>query len=115
MMRPYEVVLPNQGDGGMIAGVVSADFSLSRSFPDPFDGHTSISYSVPFDQHVQLRVYNSLGQEVKTLVNQSVKSGSHRATWDATDNSGARVAAGTYFYKMASKAGIHTQRTTLLK
>ena len=116
MMRPFRVVPRNPKKGVADAGIVAArDFTLSRSLPDPFQGRTSISYGVPFEQHVQLKVYNSAGQEVRTLVNQVVGGGSHIAAWDATDNTGAPVAAGTYFYKLSTTAGMQTQKTTLLR
>jgi hypothetical protein len=115
MMRPFTVV-PRNDKGVADAGLAElAEFSLGRSFPDPFQGRTSIAYSVPFEQPVELKIYNSLGQEVKTLVNRSVKGGTHSVTWDATDNVGSRVAAGTYFYKLNTTHGVKTQKTTLLQ
>ena len=112
MMRPFEV-MPCMGDGGMAGkGKVA---QLDRISPQPFHDRATISYSLPSKQRVELRVYNALGREVKTLVDQPVVAGSHRATWDATDNTGAPVAAGTYFCKLTTAAGIRTRKVTLLR
>jgi len=113
-MRPFEVV-ETQPTGGLATGIGPLEASLRVHGPEPFRNRASISYSVPFDQHLQLRIYNSAGQEVRTLVNQGVRAGAHRVAWDATDNAGARVAAGIYFYRMATAVGILTQRATLLR
>jgi spore coat protein A len=115
MMRPYEVVLPNQGDGGMIAGVEPIEALLGVSGPEPFRNRASISYSAGLEQHVKLSVYNSLGQEVKTLVNGAVNRGMHSAVWDGTSNAGAQVAAGTYFYKLETSKSSQTVRATLVR
>ncbi len=112
MMRPFEV-MPCMGDGGMAGN--GKVVQLGRAAPQPFHDRATISYSLPSKQRVQLRVYNALGREVKTLVNQAVMAGSHSATWDATDNAGARVAAGTYFYKLTTATGVRTQKATLLR
>jgi flagellar hook assembly protein FlgD len=112
MMRPFEV-MPCMGDGGMAGN--GKVVQLGRASPQPFHNRATISYSLPSEQRVQLRVYNSLGREVKTLVDQPVVAGSHRVTWDATDNTGSPVAAGTYFYKLTTAAGVRTRKATLLR
>jgi len=115
MMRPYEVVLPNQGGGGMIAGVEPIEALLGASGPEPFRNRASISYSAGLEQHARLSVYNSLGQEVKTLVNGAVNRGVHSVVWDGTNNAGAQVASGSYFYKLTTPKSSQTVRATLLR
>ena len=115
MMRPFEVVLPHHNGGGMIAGIDPLDAALSVSGPEPFRNRTSISYGVGSEQRVKLSVYNSLGQEVKTLVNGAAARGTHSAVWDGTSNAGAQVAAGTYFFKLQTPGNSQTIRATLLR
>ena len=68
-------------------------FILEQNYPNPFNPTTEIRYRVDTDEVVKLKVYNSLGQEVATLVNQQLAPGTYTATWDARN-----VASGTYFY-----------------
>ena len=113
-MRPFEVV-EAQPTGGMIAGIGSLEAVLSVGGQDPFRNRASISYAVGSEQHVRLSVYNSLGQEVKTLVNGTVTRGAHSTVWDGTNKTGKQVAAGTYFYKLETPSRSQTVRATLLR
>jgi len=117
MMRPYQVVLPNQTPGGgmMAAGLEPVEPALSVSGPEPFRGRASIAYSAGIEQHVKLSVYNSLGQEVKSLVHGAVNRGLHSTVWDGTDNTGSQVASGTYFYKLETPRNSQTVRATLVR
>jgi len=85
------------------------DFSLQQNYPNPFNPSTLISYSLPGigKHHVSLKIYNLLGQKVKTLVNSHQAAGVHCISWDGKDNSGQAVTSGIYFYQL--KAGIFTQ------
>ncbi|MBN2465688.1 multicopper oxidase domain-containing protein [candidate division WOR-3 bacterium] len=116
MMRPYEVVLPNQEGGGMMAsGLEPLQPVLSVRGPEPFRNRATIAYSAGIEQRVRLSVFNSLGQEVKTLVDGAVNRGIHSAVWDGTNNAGEQVAAGAYFYKLQTPKSSQTARTTLLR
>ena len=112
-MRPFEVVAPP--GGSQLAGIDPLEATLSLSGPDPFRNRASISYGVGYEQRVRLSVYNSLGQEVKTLVNGTVTRGAHSTVWDGSSNAGAQVAAGTYFYKLEAGSRSQTVRATLLR
>lgn len=77
------------------------EFALMQNYPNPFNPSTSIQFSLPPGQSVSLFIYNSLGQEVRTMmVNLPLKEGTHRVTWDATDNNGSPVSSGVYIYKL---------------
>ena len=79
-----------------------AAFALEQNYPNPFNPATTINYSIPIDQHVILNVYNMLGQNVMTLVNEMEKAGQHQIKFDASI-----FASGVYFYKL--EAGNQTQ------
>jgi hypothetical protein len=85
-------------------------FSLSQNFPNPFNPTTMIQYSIPKSGIVTLKVYNVLGQEVATLVNQQQQAGNYNVSFDAT-----RLASGVYMYKIQSGSFTSTKKMLLLK
>jgi len=90
-------------------------FTLSQNHPNPFNPVTSIEYAVPKLSEVSLKVYNVLGQEVKTLVNQRQKAGAYRATWNGEDNQNQKVTSGIYFYQLKAKDVSSVRKMILLK
>ncbi len=72
-------------------------FSLSQNYPNPFNPQTIINYTVPVVSNVQLKVYNSAGMEVKTLVNKMMDRGNYSAIFDGTN-----LPSGIYFYKLTA-------------
>ncbi|MCL5019089.1 MAG: T9SS type A sorting domain-containing protein, partial [Patescibacteria group bacterium] len=90
-------------------------FSISQNYPNPFNLSTSIRVSIPHPATVDLRVYNLLGQEIRTLVNKSMTAGIHEIVWDGRNQSGAIAPSGIYIYK--TKAGSFTavKKMILLK
>ncbi len=79
---------------------IPADFQLSQNYPNPFNPTTTIAYSVPETERVTLKVYNLMGEEVKTLVDKTVMQGMHLVQWDGTDNSSRKVTSGIYLYTL---------------
>jgi len=79
--------------------IMPASFTLNQNFPNPFNPTTTIRYGLPMDERVTLKVYNLLGQEVNTLMNNvTMKAGYHLASWDGRNKQGNRVASGMYIY-----------------
>ena len=76
------------------------DFQLSQNYPNPFNPTTTINYTVPATERVALKVYNLMGEEIKTLVDGVVSVGTHSVTWDGTDNYGQKVTSGLYLYTL---------------
>jgi hypothetical protein len=74
---------------------VPATYALSQNYPNPFNPSTQISYAIPAESHVTLKVYNLLGQEVVTLVDEVKAAGHHAVSWNATGQ-----ASGVYFYSL---------------
>jgi len=74
-----------------------ANFVLKHNFPNPFNPQTKIVYNLPIDGFVTLKVFDVLGREVASLVNENKKAGSYEATLD-----GSRLASGVYICKMSS-------------
>jgi len=80
---------------------VSIDVELEVSAP-VFVNSTSLSYQLDATDHVSIKIYNALGQEVRTLVNESKSPGGHTVIWDGTDNQGYQLRPGVYFCSLTS-------------
>lgn len=78
-------------------------FQLEQNFPNPFNPSTHIQYSLAAQSRVQLSVFNTLGQKIKTLVNSFQNPGDHSIVWDGTDASNNPVSTGIYFYQMKAE------------
>ncbi|GAB4378095.1 MAG: hypothetical protein Kow0042_26520 [Calditrichia bacterium] len=94
---------------------VPVSFTLEQNYPNPFNPTTEIKYSIPSETNVELVIYNSLGQKVKTLVSARQDAGYHQVVWDGLNDAGTPVASGIYYYRI--KAGKHQaiKKMTLLK
>ncbi len=85
-------------------------YTLEQNYPNPFNPNTTIKYSIPEDGMVKIRVYNLLGQEVMTLVNNIQKAGRYEIVFDAS-----KLASGVYYYRMESLKYISIKKMILLK
>ena len=91
-------------------GGVPATFALAQNYPNPFNPSTEISYSIPKNGMVSLKVFNVLGQEVATLVNEEQNAGNHVVSFDAS-----KLASGIYFYTLRQEGNSITRKMLLLK
>ncbi len=90
-------------------------YRLSQNFPIPFNPQTTIRFDVKERGHVDVKIYKVTGQLVKTLVDGIRDAGAYAITWDGTNNHGAEVASGVYFYRMWSKNFSRTRKMILLR
>ncbi len=81
------------------------EFNLNQNYPNPFNPATVISYQVPVLSHVTLKIYDALGNEITTLVNEEKRAGSYRVKFDAGD-----LSSGIYFCRIAMNSdGMHAE------
>lgn len=85
-------------------------FALEQNYPNPFNPTTTISYSIPNDEVVSVEVYNSLGQKVRTLVEQFQTAGVHSVQFDAS-----YLPSGTYFYRLTAGKFSQVKAMVVLK
>ena len=90
-------------------------FSLSQNYPNPFNPITKMNYNLPMRSKVNISIYNVLGQEIKTLVNEVQEYGYHSILWNGKDNFGRDMASGVYFTRMVSKGFTQTKKMLLVK
>jgi len=97
------------------AGSVPTSYGLSQNYPNPFNPTTEISFDLPKASQVELSIFNVLGQQVRSLVNQSMEAGQHQLMWDGRDGSGSQVSSGVYFYRLSAGSFSETRKMMLLK
>lgn len=100
----YEV-LPN----------VPLTYSLTQNYPNPFNPTTKIGFDLPAASAVDLRVYDILGREVRSLVNEVRDAGSFTVTWDGKNNAGRMVASGVYIYRLQAGSFTATKKMVMMK
>ena len=85
------------------------------NYPNPFNPSTTFRYGLSEPGQVSLKVYNMLGQLVRTIVDEQQVEGYHEAVWDGRNEIGATVASGIYIYRMAAGNIVETRRMLLVK
>ncbi len=86
------------------------DYTLNQNYPNPFNPSTNISFILPVGGFVSLKVYDSLGKEVSTLLNEQKHAGSYSINFDATN-----LTSGIYYYKLSSGNFTQTKKMVLIR
>ena len=82
---------------------IPTEFALKQNYPNPFNPSTTIEFAIPKLADVNLTIYNVLGQSIKNIQMNNTQAGRYSIIWNGTNNFGAKVSTGIYFYKI--KAG----------
>ncbi|RPI70186.1 MAG: T9SS C-terminal target domain-containing protein [Ignavibacteriales bacterium] len=111
------------GDNGLIASFsndseINLDITINpnpknfylQNYPNPFNPATTISYQLPVNGYVVLKVYNALGSEVATLVDEEKPAGIYTANFNAS-----QLPSGVYFYKLETGSMVETKKMILLR
>ena len=114
----WEITLPQATIETAIAeaeGVVPEEFALAQNFPNPFNASTTIVFQLGLASQVELSIYSTSGQRVRTLVSGSLPAGHHRLQWDGRNERGEPVASGAYLYQLLAGDFVATRQLVLLK
>jgi hypothetical protein len=98
-----------------LEGLLPDQFALRQNYPNPFNPVTTLRYELPENSLVNIIIYDMLGREVKTLINQTQDAGYKSVIWDATNDYGKPVSAGIYLYQIQAGEYISTKKMVLLK
>jgi len=95
---------------GITVNTIPEDYSLQQNFPNPFNPSTVISYQLPKGGYVNLKVYNELGKEVSSLVNENQNAGRYEVKFDASN-----LSSGIYYYSISAGNFTETKKMMLVK
>jgi photosystem II stability/assembly factor-like uncharacterized protein len=93
---------------------VALSFELFQNYPNPFNPMTQIEFQIVSPGFVSLVIYDLLGKEVITLLNEEKKSGTYTVKWNGEDNCGKKVSTGIYFYRLRSDISCKTRKMILI-
>jgi Secretion system C-terminal sorting domain len=99
----------NKSDKSQSTSEISS-FNLQQNYPNPFNPTTQINYAIPIESHVKLKIYNMLGNEVATLVDEVKPAGEFTVKFDASS-----LASGVYIYRLQTDYSVATKKLTLIK
>ena len=104
------------GDPGEVSEVALPEkYALLQNYPNPFNPETQIRFELPEAGHVVVRIYNTLGQEVRTLADEPYKAGYHNLRWDGQDRNGNAVSSGVYLYQLQAGEFQQVKKMSLLR
>ena len=91
------------------------EYRLDQNYPNPFNGISNVEFRISKLSEVTVKIYDVLGREVVTLVNEELAPGVYRRSWDGRTSSGMQVGSGVYFYKLNTPGFSDLKRMILLK
>lgn len=94
----------------IVNNTTPVNFKLEQNYPNPFNPSTKINFSIPKSEFVTLKIYNTIGKEIKTLVSENLDAGKYEYTF-----SGSELSSGVYFYNFTAQNFSETKSMTLIK
>ena len=118
IIKPYKLVIGTESyvlQNSDDIPLVPLEFELFQNYPNPFNAATTISFNLPKRMNVSVKIYNILGQLVKTLVDEPVRGGHHAIHWDGRNNQGNLITTGLYIVRLQSKDKVAVKKLLLIK
>ncbi|HQC62018.1 MAG TPA: FlgD immunoglobulin-like domain containing protein, partial [Candidatus Marinimicrobia bacterium] len=100
---------------GIKGDLVPKVLALHQNYPNPFNPITTIKYDLPEEVHVKLVIYDIMGREIRTLVNERQQAGYKSVIWDARNNHGMQVSSGYYICVMQAGDSRKNHKMVLMK
>ncbi|MFZ0390413.1 MAG: C1 family peptidase [Calditrichia bacterium] len=94
---------------------IAHHFDVAQNYPNPFNPSTEIRFTLPANGKVEIVVFNTLGQQIKTLVSEPLKAGQHQVVWNGTNNGNQPVGSGIYFYRVTAGDFTSVRKMMLLR
>jgi len=93
-----------------LEGNIPSEFSLFQNYPNPFNPRTNINFAIPKNEFVTIKIFDILGKEVETLVNENLSPGTYSVDWNAYSHP-----SGIYFYRLQTESYVETKKMNLIK
>jgi hypothetical protein len=94
---------------------IPTQYALEQNYPNPFNPTTMINYSIPNNAFVVLKIFDMLGREIKTLVNNQMSAGKYSVAWKGEDNNGNKVTSGVYIFRISAGNFSAARKMVVLK
>jgi len=104
------ILLAENGESNLEISPVPTKYELGQNYPNPFNPSTQIQFALPKESRVKLEIYNTLGERITTLADETRQAGYYSERFDA-----AGLASGLYFYRLQAGEFVDTKRLLLLK
>jgi endo-1,4-beta-xylanase len=98
-----------------MSGELNSGIDLGQNYPNPLSSFTSINFSISESSHVSLSVYDMLGKEVTTLINNDLSAGAYTVNWNTENENGSKLQDGTYYYRLIAGNKVITKYMLLVK
>lgn len=98
-----------------ISSEIPSRYELSQNYPNPFNPNTKINFAITKNENVSIKVYDMMGREVITLVNQKMNPGKYSTEWTSISGNGQKVASGVYFYRLVTPSYTEVKKMILVK
>jgi hypothetical protein len=105
-----EIINQVTGVGEDQGSLLPTEYRLEHNYPNPFNNSTVIKYSIPKEGVVTLKIYNTIGEEVTTLINETKQPGNYEVTFSTE-----KLTSGVYFYRLQAGSFVQTRKMILLK
>jgi hypothetical protein len=99
----------------VVVDLTPNEYALFQNYPNPFNPNTSVKFQVPKSGNVTIKIYDMLGQEVRTLFAEEVLRGTYTVDWDGLSDAGVQMSSGTYIYRMTAGEFVQSKEMVLLK
>ena len=86
-----------------------------KSYPNPFNPKTTLSFTLPQPQNIEVAIYDSNGRRVRTLLNEFREAGEHAITWNGIDDEGRALVSGVYYAHLTGDVALGSNKLILLK
>ncbi len=110
MIRENYIIVTDPALIQELSDDLPTEFKLYNNYPNPFNPSTTIRFSIPEESFVTLKVFNSLGEEITTLINENIIAGNYEVEFDAAD-----LPSGIYFFRLQAGSFVETKKMVLMK
>ncbi len=105
----------NESEAANESDAVPEEFALLQNYPNPFNPETEISFQLPQASYVAVKIFNVVGAEIRTLVDEQREAGYHHVRWDGKDKNGKLVASGVYLCQLRAGSFSQVRKMSLLR